>query len=272
MTYHIMQDIARVHRDRLLQSYKTRFEPVPARLFLPRRGLGNFFGKLKQGGQSRVAFCGGKGTTADGWPAQTIKWLRETYPAVTFEVITSSSDTNSALEAIRFEHDVLSKKPDLVFVEIPADETPPETSKIWRDLENMLRQAWKVDESIDFCFVYSFAPGMEKELEAGRCPRGASAGEILAEYYDIPSINPALRVAELAAQKKLEIHSPPGANDSESPTPPGAFFFLKDGVHPSPEGNRIYVETICDSLKSKLVLRKPYHLLKSPFMKDDGKP
>jgi hypothetical protein len=46
----------------------------------PRRGLPNFFAKLKQGKDVRIAYFGGSITAQDGWRPKTLKWFQEQYP------------------------------------------------------------------------------------------------------------------------------------------------------------------------------------------------
>ncbi len=266
MRYNVMQDFARARRDGLLRAFQTNFTKVPARILQSRAGLGNFFGKLTPGAEVRIAYFGGSITAAQGWRIETMKWFRETYPAVRFEEINAAiGGTGSDLGAFRFGHDVLSKKPDLVFVEFSVNDGGAEPARIWPAVEGFLRQGWKADESTDFCFVYTFADGLEKDLQAGVCPRAASADEILAQYYDIPSINVALPIASLAAEKKLIIKPATGAGGAELPIPDGVTLFSKDGVHPLPAGHQLYFEAIRDSFETMTAMRKPAHWLKHPF-------
>jgi len=46
----------------------------------PRQGLPNFFAKLKQGKDVRIAYFGGSITAQDGWRPKTLKWFQEQYP------------------------------------------------------------------------------------------------------------------------------------------------------------------------------------------------
>jgi hypothetical protein len=160
----------------------------------------------------------------------------------------------------------VSKKPDLVFVEFSVNDGGADPLKIWRATEGFLRQAWGADASIDFCFIYTFAQGLEKDLQAGFCPPAASADEILAAYYDIPSVNVALPVAEMAARKKLQIQPSDGPGEAGGATPPGVLLFSKDGVHPLPEGHHLYFEAIRDGLKAMAPMPKPFHWLKYPYL------
>jgi hypothetical protein len=198
------------------------FRPVPARLCQQRGGLGNVLAKLKAGKEVRVAYFGGSITAADGWRPKTLKWLQEAYPqAKVSEINAAIGGTGSDLGVFRFRQDVLAHRPDLVFVEFSVNDggVPPEA--IWRAMEGIVRQAWRADPTIDLCYVYTYRVGYEKELEQGLCPPAASADEILAEHYGIPSINVALRTVELAREGKLVYVPPKDAEGKDQPVPEG---------------------------------------------------
>lgn len=247
------------------------FQLVPAKLFVPRDGLGNVFAKLKAGKEVRVAYFGGSITAQAGYRVKTLKWLRDTYPqAKVVEINAAIGGTGSDLGVYRCQQDVLQQKPDLIFVEFAVNDggAPPEY--IWRAMEGIVRQAWKADPTTDICYVYTFRVGYEKELDQGLCPRAASADEVLADHYGIPSINMAMRTAELARAGKLIYVPAKGPDGKDLPTPADTILFSTDGVHPSDAGHEVYTQVIVDALKQMEQTSKPGpHALKAPLMADN---
>ncbi|NLC57778.1 MAG: SGNH/GDSL hydrolase family protein [Armatimonadetes bacterium] len=247
------------------------FRPVPARLCQQRGGLGNVLAKLKAGKEVRVAYFGGSITAADGWRPKTLKWLQEAYPqAKVSEINAAIGGTGSDLGVFRFRQDVLAHRPDLVFVEFSVNDggVPPEA--IWRAMEGIVRQAWRADPTIDLCYVYTYRVGYEKEREQGLCPPAASADEILAEHYGIPSINVALRTVELAREGKLVYVPPKDAEGKDQPVPEGVTLFSTDGVHPLDAAHEIYAQVVADAVKQMEPTSRPgRHALKAPIMPDN---
>ena len=241
-----------------------RYEPVPARLVRPRDGLGNVFAKLKAGGAVRIAYFGGSITAQNGWRVKTLDWFRKTYPAAQISEINAAiGGTGSDLGVYRFRQDVLRHKPDLVFVEFAVNDGGAAPENIWRAMEGIVRQAWKADPRIDLCYVYTFRTGYEQDLLRGFAPRAASADEILADHYGIPSINVALRTAELARQNKLVFT--PGKDDAG-----GLILFSEDGVHPLDAGHQIYADVITAALADMAATSRPGpHALKPLFLADN---
>ena len=247
------------------------YKPVQSQLFRQRDGLGNFFAKVQAGQTVRVAYFGGSITAQEGYRPKTLKWLREQYPNAKFEEINASiGGTGSDLGVYRFKQDVLDHKPDLVFVEFSVNDGGASPEYIWRAMEGIVRQAWKADPTIDLCYVYTFRTGYEKDLDAGLCPRAAGADEILADYYGIPSINMAMRTAELARQGKLIYVPTKDAEGKDQPAPEGTILFSNDGVHPLDAGHVIYTQVITDALKAMAEAPKPgAHPLKDPMISDN---
>ena len=178
--------------------------------------------------------------------------------------------TGSDLGVFRFRQDVLAHRPDLVFVEFSVNDggVPPEA--IWRAMEGIVRQAWRADPTIDLCYVYTYRVGYEKELEQGLCPPAASADEILAEHYGIPSINVALRTVELAREGKLVYVPPKDAEGKDQPVPEGVTLFSTDGVHPLDAAHEIYAQVVADAVKQMEPTSRPgRHALKAPIMPDN---
>ena len=199
----------------------------------------------------RIAYFGGSITAASGWRVQTLKWFQETFPKATVSEINAAiGGTGSDLGVFRLGHDVLQHKPDLVFVEFAVNDGGASPERIWQAMEGIVRQIWSADPRTDICYVYTFRTGYENDLNKGLCPRAASAMEMLAGHYGIPSINVAMPVCALEREGKLIFKS-------DEPTPEGVLQFSKDGVHPLTEGHQIYTDLIARAVMEMKATSKP---------------
>ncbi|QDT79288.1 hypothetical protein Mal35_27440 [Gimesia maris] len=246
-----------------VQADPPEFHTVKAELIKPRQGLGNTLEKLKAGEEVRVAYLGGSITAANGWRVKTTKWLQSAFPkAKIHEIHAAIGGTGSDLGAFRLEHDVLQHQPDLVFVEFAVNDGGRQPEAIWESMDGIVRQIWKSNPQTDICFVYTFRVNYENDLRKDENPRAASAMELLADYYAIPSINVALKIAVLEQQGKLKF-------TSETPVAKGVILFSKDGVHPLDEGHEVYTEVIAEAIKQMEKTSQPIDhssKLKQPFV------
>jgi hypothetical protein len=227
------------------------YQPAGAKLLEARDGLGNVLARLERGEEVRIAYLGGSITAARGWRVMSRDWFAERFPKATVsEIHAAIGGTGSDLGVFRLGRDVLGHEPHLLFVEFAVNDggAPPE--RIWQAMEGIVRQTWAANPRTDICFAYTFRVGYENDLNKGRCPRAASAMEMLAEHYGIPSINVALRVVELCEQGKLIYKS------DEAPRA-GVIRFSRDGVHPLDEGHRIYTDVIADAVEAMQKTSRP---------------
>jgi lysophospholipase L1-like esterase len=219
------------------------FAPVRAELIRPRDGLGNVLAKLRTGKPVKIAYLGGSITAAAGWRVQTRQWFSGEFPEAQVEEIHAAiGGTGSDLGVFRLESDALRHRPDLLFVEFAVNDGGAAPERIWRAMEGIVRQTWTANPRTDICFVYTYRVGYEKDLKQKRCPRAASAMEMLAEHYGIPSINFALKVVELQQEGKLVFKS-------DEPTEAGVIRFSTDGVHPLTEGHQIYTRLVAQAVQ-----------------------
>lgn len=243
----------------------------PARLATVRDGLGNVFAKLRAGQEVRIAYFGGSITAADGWRVKTLQWFRDRYPAATItEINAAIGGTGSDLGVYRFRQDVLSKSPDLVFVEFAVNDEGAEPIQIWRAMEGIIRQAWRQDPSIDICYVYTMVTDFAADYDKGLFPRATSADEMLAAYYGVPSISVAYPTAEMARAGRLWFSPKRDAEGNEISPPDGVVIWSDDNVHPRDAGHAIYAQTIQDQLATwESAARAEPHELKPPFVADN---
>jgi len=248
-----------------------QYAPVPAELLKARGGMGSVLAKLNNGEEVRVAYFGGSITAAGGWRVKTQAWLTNTWPnANIVEINAAIGGTGSELGVYRFGQDVLAHDPDLIFVEFAVNDGGAPPQSIWRSMEGIVRQAWSKDPTIDICYVYTFRTGYEKDLDQGLCPQAASADEMLADHYGIPSINMALRTTQMARDGSLIYVPEKDAEGSAKPTPEGVMLFSNDGVHPLDAAHQMYTDVITAAIQQMAVgAQAGPHELKPPFVPDN---
>ena len=211
----------------------------------PRSGLPNFFGKLKSGKAVTIAYLGGSITEAgNGYREQSAAWIQKQYPAAKITAVNAGvGGTGSDLACFRLQEQVLSRHPDLVFVEFAVNDKDTDTTRIHETMEGIVRQIWKNDAATDICFVYTLTADLAPVLAAGRLPAAARAMEDIAQYYHIPSVDMCLKIIDLFGKGDLVFKGRPEDY-------PGKMVFSADNVHPYPQtGHRLYTEALARSLQ-----------------------
>ncbi len=211
----------------------------------PRGGLPNIRKKIEAGQTLKVAYLGGSITAAPGWRIKSREWLAAQYPKAKFEEIHAAiGGTGSDLGVFRLENDALRHSPDLLFVEFAVNDGGTNPSQIHKAMEGIVRQTWRSNPEIDICYVYTLTDKMLPDLKAGNMPKAASAMEVLADHYSIPSIHFGVKVAAMETAGELIFKAPQPKKTAE--TKP--WVFSSDGVHPLVEtGHQIYTDTIARS-------------------------
>ncbi len=222
-----------------------------------RKGVGNFLAKLNAGKPVTVAYLGGSITEMDGWRNMTTDWLRKAAPeAEVAEVHAAIGGTGSGLGVFRLGHDVLSKDPDLIFVEFATNDGDETAESIWRNFDGIVQQTWRKNPRTDIVFAYTVTAGMMRDYGSGRMNHAASAMEHLADHYGIPSVCFGPRVAaevkagrlimslgEVPTAVPKETHDRDRLIDGEL-TAKGQTLFAKDGVHPVRPGHEFYLKSV----------------------------
>jgi lysophospholipase L1-like esterase len=230
--------------------------------FRMRKGLPNFFKKLKEGKAVTVAYLGGSITAAqNGWRDQSYAWFQQQYPqAKVTQVNAGVGGTGSDLGAFRTGRDVLSHQPDLVFVEFAVNDGGAAAERIYQAMEGIVRQIWHANERTDICFVYTLSGPMVPTLQKGELWPSQLAMEQIAQYYQIPSIQFGVKVISLIAENKLIFQGKPAEY-------PNQIVFSEDNVHPLAQtGHKLYYEALVRSMEQiknntdgfKHKLGKPY--------------
>lgn len=230
-------------------------DPTVAEELRVRDGLPNFMAKLEAGGPVRIAYLGGSITAANGWRPKSFAWFKEQFPrAELLEINAAISGTGSDYGACRIGEDVLSKQPDLVFMEHRVNGGGGFEAK---SVEGIVRQIWGRNPRTDICLVYTVSQGMLKNLQAGKQPWFGPIMEAVANTYGIPSIDLGVEIAKREKAGELVFKADaPGA---------GKLVFSRDGVHPGDEGHEVYRDVIARSmLAMKTVGKAQAHALPPP--------
>jgi lysophospholipase L1-like esterase len=228
----------------------------------PRNGLPYFFGKIGRHRPMLVAYLGGSITeAAQGYRSQSLAWMRQHYPGVTFsELAAGVGGTGSDLGAFRLGMQVLPSRPDLVFVEFAVNDAHMDTALVHASMEGIVRQILRQDPRTGICFLYTMTADMYPMLSSGRLPPAARAMEDIAAHYGIPTIDLCSGIVAIADKGQMVWKGRP--EDF-----PGRIVFSPDNVHPySSTGHRLYTEAIARSLERMAVMsigtRHPPHPLR----------
>jgi len=237
----------------------------------PRGGLPNFYSKLRQPADVRIAYLGGSITAQDGWRPKSLAWFQEKFPKARItEINAAIGGTGSDLGVFRLRHDVLEHHPDLLFVEFAVNDGGADPADIYRQMEGIVRQTWESDPAIDICFVYTLVKDFLKPLQEGHFPRAASAMEKVADHYSIPSIHMGVEVAQLEKEGKLVFTGAKPKTDAEKTALEGKILFSPDSVHPYTDtGHALYLQAIARSMAMMESPGKPTpHVLGTPLVAD----
>jgi len=240
----------------------------------PRSGLPHVLKKLATpGADVRIAYFGGSITAQEGWRPKTLAYFQKTYPqAKVTQISAAIGGTGSDLGVFRLKQDVLDHQPDLVFVEFAVNDGGQSPEKIYKCMEGIVRQTWKVNPNCDICFVYTITDTLIPSLLEGKMQRSASAMEKIAEHYGIPSIHMAVEVAKMAREGKLILKAKKPTTDAEKAAIGDKMIFAPDGVHPFPEtGHELYLQAIVRSMPAIEAASKSTapHTLPAPFVADN---
>jgi len=152
--------------------------------------LANTFKKLDTISEFNIVYMGGSGTKGEAagtWREQVGNWFTNNYQSVTINNIDKSlENTGTTFGALRVRRDVVSKIPNLVFIEYTLDDYKQgvSASKSQMQLETIVREIKEAYPSCDIVVLFASSENMGDELYAQ-----ANAHEAICERYDISSIN-----------------------------------------------------------------------------------
>jgi len=229
--HHFIIENSDMWADFILYNSYPVITPLPYQNYFDvRRGLSQFYKKIKSGQPVTVTYLGGSITHNSGWRNKVSQFLQERYPSTSFHFIAAGIPSLGSLpHAFRLQRDVLdSGKIDLMFVEAAVNDRGNDTDSLTqvRDLEGIVRHAKRSNPDMDIILM-SFADAANiKDYKEQRIPVEAGNHELVANHYSLPSINLAKQVSDkiLAGEFSWE-------------------YDFKD-LHPSPFGQEIYFQTI----------------------------
>lgn len=234
-----------------------------------RGGLPNVAAKLTAGQPVTIAYFGGSITAAPGWRVKSLAWFKKQYPkAAITEVDAAIGGTGSDLGVYRLGHDVLSHKPDLVFVEFAVNDGGADPLQIHRCMEGIVRQIWAANASTDICYVYTLTGGMLGDFKDGHFPRAASAMEALADHYAIPSVHFGVEVSSRERAGTLVFRTSK-ASDADRQALGDKLLFVEDNTHPTDAGHELYTQILVRHLPTLLAGTPAPHALKAPLVADN---
>lgn len=164
-------------------------EPARARPVVVRGGLPNVAAKLRSNKPVTMVFLGGsvtRGGGERGFAALVPQWVQSRFPRAPITAINSGiMDTDSAFGAARIERDVLSHRPDLLFVEFSS--VAGEEDRLG-DIERLVRRAWSSNPTLDIVFLHAMNASQLEAYQSELLPPAARQHEKVAAHYGIPSI------------------------------------------------------------------------------------
>jgi lysophospholipase L1-like esterase len=204
--------------------------------------LGRTFEKLRAQKALTVGYFGGSITAGAGaskgdetsWRALTTKWFRDQFPGARItEINAAIGGTGSELGAFRCRNDLLSKNPDLVFVEYAVNDGGGQDPLNKRTMEGIVRQIWTANPRADVVFIYTSTKALAPAYDKGETPNAIRLHGAVARHYGIAEVN---------VGKALWQAIKDGKGTWETLAP--------DSVHPSDAGYRIYADVVAAFLEA----------------------
>ncbi len=205
--------------------------------------LDNTFYRLTHDKALTVGYFGGSITEGAGasdasktsWRARTTAWFRENFPDATVtEIQAAIGGTGSDLGMYRCEVDLLSKKPDLVFIEFAVNDSGMPYDNILAQAEAIYRKIWNANAYTDIVCVMTTTQAVAKLLETGGEYVSRSAHSVIAHRYGAPVID----IGNVLHYEVLRTG--------------GDFLrFTTDTVHPNDDGYQIYTDCVTGFLAKR---------------------
>ena len=161
----------------------------PGQSVVARTGLPNLRAKLAAHAPVTVAFLGGsitKNASEGGFVNQVMVWISSLGSGTAVETVNAGiGNTGSDFGAQRIEADVLSHRPDVLFVEFAVNDSDRECTA---DMERIVRKTRAANPRTDIVFLYAVMDWSLPHLEAGKFPPSVIRHERVAAHYGIPTV------------------------------------------------------------------------------------
>ncbi len=186
--------------------------------------LGYFGGSITEGaGASSPTTC---------YRALVTEWFRSRYPDAEIQEIQAAiGGTGSDLGMYREEIDLLSKEPDLVFLEFAVNDSGGSYARILRQSETILKKLYAHNPYAEVVTILTTTGSLCETLEKGGEYVSRSAYFTISHHYSIPTIDVGnvLHYAVLRAGGDFHV-------------------FTTDTVHPNDAGYALYTKTITEQM------------------------
>lgn len=206
--------------------------------------LNNTIYRLKKEKSLRIGYFGGSVTEGAGatvwdetsWRGRINRYMKEMYPdAKITEIQAAIGGTGTDFGHCRCKHDLLSKNPQLVFIEFAVNDSDMSFQDQMMYYESCLRQILMYDDTIDIICVFTAT----KRTETMICQTGdhsaRSIQATLAHYYSLPTV-------DLGDHMRRAVAFAGG----------DWLRYTTDETHPNDEGYIIYTEAMKQALSKML--------------------
>lgn len=242
---------------------------APARELNVRGGLPQFFAKARAGQPLTVAYFGGSITAHDGWRPQSFAKLQAMFPQSPMTMVNASvGGTGSIVGVFRADRDLVSHRPDLVFVEFAVNDggdAVNRTKDVLRALEAIVRKVRKANPAAGICLVYTMQTAHVDTLRAGNCQPAAAVHERVAAHYELPSIHVGPAVVQ-AIDSGLAVFHGAVADKGSGRDGAGRLVLTEDNTHPVlPTGHAFYADVVARALRGLAEAKTTPALLPPPL-------
>ncbi len=156
--------------------------------------LNNTLYKLKHEKSLRIGYFGGSITAGAGssdsertcYRAIITQYLRDKYPESEITEINSAiGGTGTSYGMFRMVPDLLTRRPDLVFIEFAVNDYGDSYDSIRAQTETIVRKLLLADCSTDIIMLFSTSEELIGNIEAGQENDSRSAQLTVAHHYNI---------------------------------------------------------------------------------------
>lgn len=206
--------------------------------------LNNTYYNLTSLKKLNISYIGGSVTNGYGstdtatksWAALTTAWFKEKFPDAEVDSDNAAiGGTGSYFGTFRYENDVQSNSPDLVFIEFAINDFYDETTKEQsiRNVESIIQNAYTRNAKVDIVLVGTMDKWRQYDYD------NLVALKELAEKYDLMFVDIKTEFANYLTQTGTEYET---------------YFKENDGVHPNDSGYSVYAKIVSDTLASDIIL------------------
>lgn len=180
--------------------------------------LGFFDGSITEG-------AGASDTEKTSWRGAVTDWFRERYPDHEINAIQGAiGGTGCEMGIFRLDRDLLSGKPDLVFIEFSVNDAGTDYNEILTNAETILRKIYRADPHTDIVFIHTMTRGTAENLASGGEYVSRGAYSTVMHRYGIPQI-------DVGEALRTRVLSSGGVWDD----------WLPDAIHPNDAGYAVAI-------------------------------